>query len=195
MEIETSLFAWKLCKPFYIANSKTFREQTGPRIRRKGEFGIRGVSGGGLIFLEALKLRVSCVKYQQATATNQQTLSNLHKQIYNMSRLKVSFLYRPINKLILSLLLIASALVLLLQQSTLRLSAMAPLQLTLSNSSGMTLVLNGHSGTALDWNRLVSSEILNLTSYSELSPRLFTPYGQSRAEATFLGKTIGISAS
>jgi hypothetical protein len=104
-----------------------------------------------------------------------------------------TFLYRPLNKLILSLLLIASALVLLLQQSTLRLAAMAPLQLALSNSSGMTLVLNGHAGTALDWNRLATSEILNLTSYSELSPRLFTPYGQSKAEAAFLGKTIGIS--
>lgn len=126
------------------------------------------------------------------------------------------FIARPINKLLLALLLVASALVLLLQQSTMRLSALAPLQIALvfpfpltlaafnlslsfafaffhtqSNETGMTLVLNGHAGTALDWNRIATSTVLNLTSYSELSPRLFTPYGQSGAEADFLSKTIG----
>lgn len=96
------------------------------------------------------------------------------------------------NKLLLSLLLLASAIVLLLRQSPLRLAALAPLQIALSNDTGLTLVLNGHAGTSLDWNRLATSNILNLTSYSELSPRLFTPYGQSSAEASYLAKSIGI---
>jgi len=115
--------------------------------------------------------------------------------IDTMKSARFFILLRPANKLLILLLLISSTLLYFLKTTTLRLRGFHSQNLVFSNSTSAPLsivdilLLNGHSGTSLDFQRIATH--LNFT-YQEISPRSFTPYGQSGAEARFLEKTIGV---
>lgn len=95
---------------------------------------------------------------------------------------------RPANKLLFLLLLLSTMTLLFLKNTTVRMRKFKNKPLDLVSNSTM-LLINGHAGTSLDFSRIASR--LNI-SYHEISPRDFAPYGQSRAEADYLAKTIGL---